>query len=41
VLCGGAMELVIAGFDTLVDAGYQPEIACFECLQEGGLDIDV
>ncbi len=32
VLCGGASELVRAGFDTLVEAGYQPEIAYFECL---------
>jgi len=32
VLCGGASELIKAGFDTLVEAGYQPEIAYFECL---------
>ncbi|HQH22417.1 MAG TPA: ketol-acid reductoisomerase, partial [Thermoleophilia bacterium] len=34
VLCGGCTELVTAGFDTLVEAGYQPEIAYFECLHE-------
>ena len=34
VLCGGASALVKAGFDTLVEAGYQPEIAYFECLHE-------
>jgi ketol-acid reductoisomerase len=34
VLCGGASELVKAGFQTLVDAGYQPEIAYFECMHE-------
>lgn len=34
VLCGGVTELVKAGFDTLVDAGYQKEIAYFECLHE-------
>ena len=34
ILCGGAAELVAAGFDTLVEAGYQPEVAYFECLHE-------
>ncbi|MDQ1600823.1 MAG: ketol-acid reductoisomerase, partial [Actinomycetota bacterium] len=34
VLCGGLSELIKSGFDTLVDAGYQPEIAYFECLHE-------
>ncbi len=34
VLCGGASELVKAGFETLVAAGYQPEMAYFECLHE-------
>ncbi|MDD5085829.1 MAG: ketol-acid reductoisomerase, partial [Candidatus Omnitrophica bacterium] len=34
VLCGGVTELIKAGFDTLVEAGYQPEIAYFECLHE-------
>jgi ketol-acid reductoisomerase len=41
VLCGGAMELVQAGFDTLVAAGYQPEIAYFECLHELKLIVDL
>ncbi len=41
VLCGGASELVKAGFDTLVDAGYQPEIAYFECLHELKLITDL
>ena len=31
VLCGGATELVLAGFETLVEAGYQPEVAYYEC----------
>jgi ketol-acid reductoisomerase len=34
ILCGGAAELVAAGFTTLVEAGYQPEVAYFECLHE-------
>ena len=34
VLCGGISELIRSGFDTLVEAGYQPEIAYFECLHE-------
>jgi len=41
VLCGGATELVKAGFDTLVEAGYQPEIAYFECLHELKLITDL
>jgi ketol-acid reductoisomerase len=40
VLCGGVSELVRAGFDTLVDAGYQPEVAYFECLHELKLIVD-
>jgi ketol-acid reductoisomerase len=41
VLCGGTTELVRAGFDTLVAAGYQPEIAYFECLHELKLIVDL
>ena len=41
VLCGGAAELVKAGFKTLVDAGYQPEIAYFECMHELKLIVDL
>ena len=41
VLCGGVTELIKAGFDTLVDAGYQPEIAYFECLHELKLITDL
>lgn len=41
VLCGGVSELVKAGFDTLVAAGYQPEIAYFECLHELKLIVDL
>ncbi len=41
VLCGGISALVKAGFDTLVEAGYQPEIAYFECLHELKLIIDL
>ncbi|WP_278070212.1 ketol-acid reductoisomerase [Brevundimonas sanguinis] len=41
VLCGGAKELVIQGFNTLVEAGYQPEIAYFECLHELKLIVDL
>lgn len=41
VLCGGASELVKAGFDTLVEAGYQPEVAYFECLHELKLIVDL
>jgi ketol-acid reductoisomerase len=41
VLCGGVSELIKAGFETLVDAGYQPEIAYFECLHELKLIVDL
>ena len=41
VLCGGASELVRAGFETLVEAGYAPEIAYFECLHELKLIVDL
>jgi ketol-acid reductoisomerase len=41
VLCGGLSELIKAGFDTLVDAGYQPEVAYFECLHEVKLIVDL
>ncbi len=41
VLCGGCAELVKAGFKTLVDAGYQPEIAYFECMHELKLIVDL
>jgi ketol-acid reductoisomerase len=41
VLCGGVSELIKAGFQTLVDAGYQPEIAYFECLHEMKLIVDL
>ncbi len=41
VLCGGVSELVRAGFDTLVEAGYQPEMAYFECLHELKLIVDL
>lgn len=41
VLCGGAKELVIAGFQTLVDAGYKPEVAYFECMHELKLIVDL
>jgi len=41
VLCGGVTELIKAGFETLVDAGYQPEIAYFECLHEMKLIVDL
>ncbi|RPH86796.1 MAG: ketol-acid reductoisomerase, partial [Desulfobacteraceae bacterium] len=41
VLCGGVTELVKAGFDTLTEAGYQPEIAYFECLHELKLIVDL
>lgn len=41
VLCGGATELVLAGFDTLVAAGYQPEVAYFECMHELKLIVDL
>ena len=41
VLCGGLSELVKAGFETLVNAGYQPELAYFECLHEVKLIVDL
>lgn len=41
VLCGGVTELVRAGFDTLVEAGYKPEVAYFECLHELKLIVDL
>jgi ketol-acid reductoisomerase len=41
VLCGGTTALVQAGFETLVDAGYQPEVAYFECLHELKLIVDL
>jgi ketol-acid reductoisomerase len=41
VLCGGITELIKAGFDTLVAAGYQPEIAYFECMHEVKLIVDL
>jgi len=41
VLCGGVSELIRAGFDTLVEAGYQPEIAYFECCNELKLIVDL
>ena len=41
VLCGGVTELVRSAFDTLVDAGYQPEICYFECLHELKLIVDL
>jgi len=41
VLCGGVTELIKAGFDTLVEAGYAPEMAYFECLHEMKLIVDL
>ena len=41
VLCGGVTELMRSGFETLVDAGYQPEIAYFECVHEMKLIVDL
>lgn len=41
VLCGGAVELIKAGFETLTDAGYAPEMAYFECLHELKLIVDL
>ena len=41
VLCGGVTALIKAGFETLVNAGYQPEIAYFECLHELKLIVDL
>lgn len=41
VLCGGTTELVVQGFETLVEAGYQPEVAYYECLHELKLIVDL
>ena len=41
VLCGGSVELIKAGFETLVEAGYAPEMAYFECLHELKLIVDL
>ena len=41
VLCGGLSELIKAGFETLIEAGYQPEVAYFECLHEVKLIVDL
>jgi ketol-acid reductoisomerase len=41
VLCGGATELVLQGFETLTEAGYQPEVAYFECMHELKLIVDL
>jgi ketol-acid reductoisomerase len=41
VLCGGATELIVQGFETLVEAGYQPEVAYFECMHEVKLIVDL
>jgi ketol-acid reductoisomerase len=41
VLCGGLSELIVRGFGTLVDAGYQPEVAYFECMHEVKLIVDL
>ncbi len=41
VLCGGATELVVQGFEILVEAGYQPEVAYFECMHELKLIVDL
>ena len=41
VLCGGATELVLKGFETLVEAGYQPEVAYYECMHELKLIVDL
>ena len=41
VLCGGLSELIVAGWETLVEAGYQPEVAYFECLHEVKLIVDL
>jgi len=41
VLCGGVSELIKAGFETLTEAGYQPEVAYFECLHELKLIVDL
>ena len=41
MLCGGVCELMHAGFDTLVEAGYEPEMAYFECIHEMKLIVDL
>jgi ketol-acid reductoisomerase len=41
VLCGGATELVVKGYETLVEAGYQPEVAYYECMHELKLIVDL
>ena len=41
VLCGGATELVVAGYETLTAAGYQPEVAYYECMHELKLIVDL
>ena len=41
ILCGGATELVVAGYETLVEAGYQPEVAYYECMHELKLIVDL
>ncbi len=41
MLCGGATELVVKGYETLVEAGYQPEVAYYECLHELKLIVDL
>ena len=41
VLCGGLVELIKAGYETLVEAGYAPEMAYFECLHEVKLIVDL
>ena len=41
VLCGGATDLVVAGYETLVEAGYQPEVAYYECMHELKLIVDL
>ena len=41
VLCGGIVELIRMGFETLVEAGYEPEMAYFECLHETKLIVDL
>jgi ketol-acid reductoisomerase len=41
VLCGGLTELIVKGFETLTEAGYQPEVAYFECMHEVKLIVDL
>ena len=41
MLCGGTAELIKAGFETLVEAGYKPEVAYYECLHELKLIVDL